>query len=455
MSFVDAARDTMRSPAFKFLIVLALILALTIPLLFVYALVWEREQFAKKAATGISQTWANRQTVSGPYLIVPTETSRQVTTKSGSETRITRGRVAFLPEVLKVTGDIQTEIRSRGIFDVPVYRSQVGISGRFLPPDWQRVAANVDRLLWAEAELVVLISDVRGIKSTASISIGGSDRKFRAGSGLSGGGTAGIHVPVSEATVKAGFPFAFDLALNGSKGLSFVPAGGETDVKIKSNWPHPSFGGQFLPDARDIADTGFSANWKIPRLARGQGQELALNSLSQLRQFQSFGVELFQPVRFYSLAQRALKYALGFIAIAFLAVFVIEIQSRQRVHWIQYLFAGLALIIFYVLLVGTAEHIGFDAGYGLAAFATTTLIGTYFGTVTRSARRGAIVFGVLALIYGLLFLLLRLEDYALLVGSIAAFSLIAIVMFATRNVDWSGKAPGPDAASAHRPSPAE
>ena len=151
----------------------------------------------------------------------------------------------------------------------------------------------------------------------------------------------------------------------------------------------------------------------------------------------AFGIDFIQPVHFYRLAERALKYALGFIGIVFLAVFVIEIQSKRRVHWIQYLFVGLALVIFYLVLIGTAEHIGFEFGYLAAAVATSALIGTYFGIVVKSRLRGACLGVLVTGIYGLLYLLLRIEDYAMLIGSLAAFCLLATVMFATRNVDWS------------------
>ncbi|MEL6216400.1 MAG: cell envelope integrity protein CreD, partial [Pseudomonadota bacterium] len=252
-----------------------------------------------------------------------------------------------------------------------------------------------------------------------------------------GSRVAGIHVPIDSAPAQAGFSYSFTLPLNGSSAFRVVPAGAETSVRLTSDWPHPSFSGAFLPESRTISDAGFEAEWKIPRLARGDGQERRMNTLRPMAAPMAFGAELFQPVRFYSLAQRALKYALGFIAIAFLAVFIMEIQTRRRVHWIQYLFVGLSLVIFYVLLIGTAEHIGFDLGYAGAAGATALLIGTYFGTVVHSMARGVVMFAVLAVIYAMLYLLLRLEDYALLAGSISAFVLMAIVMFATRNVDWS------------------
>ena len=216
-----------------------------------------------------------------------------------------------------------------------------------------------------------------------------------------------------------------------------MPAGGETTNKIKSDWPHPSFQGTFLPENHSITEKGFEATWIIPRLARGQSQSVLTNNFSYFMKNISFGVDFFQPVGFYNLVERSLKYAFGFIAIAFFAVFIMEIQSGIRVHWIQYIFVGLALIIFYLVLLGTSEHIGFETAYLISSLATSILIGTYVASALKSTIRGISMLAIIAGIYGLLYLLLRVEDYAMLIGSIAAFVLLAVVMFTTRNVDWS------------------
>ena len=440
MSVSDSLRRLLNSPAFKFILVIVLILALTIPLLFAYLLVHERQQYARQARADIGRMWSGAQTIHGPYVVVPTTRMREVRTSNGIRQETIREFAVFLPEELKIAADVKSEIRRRGIFDVPVYRSVIRFDGKFVKPVTRMFSQSGIEILWGEAAMVLTLDDVRGIKKTAELLIdgGGERQMFRAGTGVaSGGRIPGIHVPVSVQQAQDGFAFSFELNLNGSSLIKFVPAGGETSVRIKSDWPHPSFSGAFLPDQRSISDDGFSATWSVPRLARGLGQTMKLKQIQHLMRSKAFGVDFFQPVRFYSLAERALKYAIGFIGIIFLAVFVMEMQSRKRVHWIQYLFVGLALIIFYLVLIGTAEHIGFDLGYFAAAAATCTLVGSYFGTVVGSMRRGLALFGILAVIYGLLYLLLRIEDYAMLIGSIAAFVLLAIVMFATRDVDWS------------------
>ena len=439
MSITDSLRRLVNSPGFKFILVMVLILVLTVPLLFVYLMVSERQSYARRAQAEVGQMWSRAQTVRGPFIVVPTTRTEELQTKDGIRKQLRRAYAIFLPEILNVTSDIRSERRRRGIFSVPVYRSTISFTGKFVQPITTAFDQSDTTLNWNEAVLVLTVADVRGIKKTAELKIGtgpdATSHRFRAGTGLNV--ATGIHVPITEGQAKTGFDFTFDLPLNGSRKMHFIPAGGETEVKIKSDWPHPSFTGAYLPDKRTVSETGFSATWTIPRLARGYGQTLHQNTIARLMNTKAFGVQLFQPVRFYSLAERALKYALGFVAIAFLAVFVMEIQSRRRVHWIQYLFVGLALIIFYLVLIGTAEHIGFDMGYLGAATATSALIGTYVGSVMRSLPRGAAVAGVLIIIYGLLYLLLRIEDYAMLIGSLAAFALLATVMFATRDVDWS------------------
>ncbi len=440
MNIVESLHRLVSSPAFKFILVIVLILALAVPLLFVALLVAERESYARQATAEVGHMWGGAQTVRGPVIMVPTTRVREVRTKDGVERQSVREYAAFLPEDLTITSDVATENRQRGIFNVPVYRSAIRFAGRFIKPETRPFEQNETTLHWQQAVMVVTLDDVRGIKRTAEITFDGGAQtaKFRAGTGIGDDDRVqGIHVPVSPEQAQQGFAFTFDLDLNGSSRLKFIPAGGETQVSTKADWPHPSFTGAFLPEQRSVTDSGFSATWKVPRLARGIGQTIKLGRVTHLMGSKAFGVDLFQPVRFYSLASRAMKYAIGFIGIIFLAVFVMEIQSRKRVHWIQYLFVGLALVIFYLVLIGTAEHIGFDLGYLAAAVATSTLVGTYFGAVVKQATRGLTLALILGAIYALLYLLLRVEDYAMLIGSLAAFGLLGLVMFATRNVDWS------------------
>lgn len=441
-SFLDIVQRITHAPAFKFIIIIFLLLCLAIPWGLLYALNYDRKQFARTAQSTVGSMWGTQQTVRGPFLVVPTITNKEV--RQGNKTIIQKQRqfAVFLPETLKAESDVRTEIRKRGIFSIPVYKSTINFSGSFTSPEITRISNAVDEIRWQEAVMAVFINDVTAIKKTAVLKINDADTiQFRAGSGLSYQHPTGIHAPVAVDQAKGNFDFSFQLHLNGSSSLNFVPAGGETTNIIKSDWPHPSFSGTFLPEKRTITDKGFEATWIIPRLARGQTQAFLTNHLQSTLSNTVFGVSFFQPVGFYNLVERSLKYALGFIAIAFFTVFIMEIQSRKRVHWIQYIFVGLALIIFYLVLQGLSEHLGFEISYAASSLATSTLIGTYVSSALKSRRHGLAIFGIMAVIYGLLYLLLRVEDYAMLIGSIAAFILLSIVMYATRNIDWanSGK----------------
>ncbi len=438
-SFLEIMQGLTRTPAFKLCILFFVLLCLTIPWGLLYALNYDRESFASKAQTTVGNMWGAEQSVVGPFLIVPTITNREI--RQGKKTVIEKKRqfAVFLPEKLKVNSDVKTEIRKRGIFSIPVYKSTINFSGSFNPPETTRIQRAVDEIIWEEAVLAVFINDVTAIKKTAILNLNNTQSlQFRAGSGLGNSHPAGIHAPITAEQAKGSFNFSFPLHLNGSSGLKFVPAGGETTNTIKSDWPHPSFTGTFLPEKRTITDKGFEATWIIPRLARGQTQALLADHPGAALANTVFGVNFYQPVGYYNLVERALKYALGFIAIAFFTVFIMEIQSRKRVHWIQYIFVGLALIIFYLVLLGLSEHLGFEISYAASSLASATLIGTYIASTLKSRIHGISIFCVMTLIYALLYLLLRAEDYAMLLGSLAAFTLLTIVMFTTRNIDWSG-----------------
>ncbi len=439
----------MASPAAKFILIGFLLIVLTIPLLFVSLTNSERKSSAYSALSDISGKWGRGQTVRGPYLIVPTIKREEikVNTYEGQEKKVTtkikvtKRLAVFLPEELSIKSNVRTEIRKRGIFSVPVYKSTSAVSGRFNKPDITKIMREVDELVWDDAVMVFMISDVTAIKQNIVLQVNDGAMKipFKSSIGHSANnGTYGFHAPISAALANNQFNFSLTLHLNGSSNLYFTPVATKTTGHIRSDWPHPSFQGAFLPDGSNITDKGFDANWNVPLLATGQSKSFLTNQVSAFMGNRTFGLEFFQTSGYYKLIDKSLKYAMGFIAIAFFAVFILEIQSGVRVHWIQYIFVGLASIIFYLVLLGISEHTGFELAYGISSVATSILIATYVGGAMKSAKRGFGILLVLTFIYGLLYLLLRMEDYAMLIGSISAFTLLAIVMFATKNVDWTG-----------------
>ena len=429
----------MGSPAFKFVLLGLLTLLLMIPMLMVYLVVDERERYSRAAVSEVGRKWGLAQKISGPYLIVPQTRWVEKTDRAGVKTRSREVQyVTLLPETLNVEVDVSAKELKRGIYGVPVYESKFKYSGRFNALETEKLTRGSTELRFEDAAFVMLISDVRGIKETTSVQLGAQSVKFTAGNGFSAKRAAGIHVSLQEHNVKSGFEFSFELPVNGTETLHFEPSGGETKLQMKSNWPHPSFIGNFLPSDRSISSKGFEARWDVPQLARGQSQLHIRPGVEALMRHNLFGVQFYQPVGFYDLVGRALKYAIAFIAAAFLLVFVMEVYAGRPVHWIQYVFVGFALLIFYLVLLGLAEHIGFELSFGLASFATSALIGLYSMSALKSPKKGFVLGFILLLIYGLLYLLLRVEDYALLIGSLTAFFMLAIVMYITRDVDWSG-----------------
>ncbi|WP_209011854.1 cell envelope integrity protein CreD [Roseibium aggregatum] len=261
--------------------------------------------------------------------------------------------------------------------------------------------------------------------------------------------SSGINAPIPPASWRSGFSFDIPLQFNGSTAIYLAPAGQTTKVAITSDWPHPGFTGAFLPETRDITDGGFTAEWVIPYLARGLPKFLETTILPL--QSTMMGVKFVEPVDFYQTISRSLKYAIGFFSLTFMAVFMLEMGSSWQFHWIQYGLVGLALVVFYVMLLALAEHIGYTRAYLAAACAATALNAAYVGSSLKSWMAGAVMLTVLASIYAVLYALMREQDYALLIGSIIAFVALAITMFATQRIDWSGqrqKAADPRSAAA-------
>jgi len=462
-SIVVAIRRFLASPGFKFFLICGLILLLLIPLLLVWALVSERENRAAGVRLDVAREWGASQQVIGPVLIVP-YTIVRVTGQGDKRTeQLLERRAVFLPATLNIGGKAATKVLDRSIYDIAVYTGALDFEGRFNAPDMSEVAPEAKSVRWRDAVLALAINDVSGLKTTASVELdGGSKLPFEPSLGVPGDNMNGIHVRLASAaslfttapdagpdaaSAMKGFTFRFGLTLNGSSELNFAPVAEETVVSLTSDWPDPSFTGAFLPTDRVLKPAMFSARWQVPHLARSipQAWTLGTQNLSRLRPYE-FGVRFIVPVDFYQLVERAAKYATMFLATAFMAVFVLELRSAHTVHPVQYLFVGLAMVFFYVLLLSFAEQIGFLWAYLIAAIATGGLISVYVARVQASPAKGLIMLLIFFLLYGLLYLILQLEDYALLAGAIAGFLMLAAVMFATLRVDWSGAEPREDAA---------
>ncbi|WP_299476504.1 cell envelope integrity protein CreD [uncultured Roseibium sp.] len=439
------------SPAVKFVLIGVLTFLLLIPSVFVWILVEERSDRASEVARDIARSWGGTQQINGPYLVIPfTET---FTTGLGDKlkTETVQRTAVLFPERLTVEGDITVEERKKSIYALPVYKGRMNLGGAFASPPENmfepKHGGTID-VAADKAVLVVGISDVRALKSEIALALDGSRPvPFEPGLGplaMSAGrhvygaiAPSGINTSVTPATWRKGFSFDIPLQLNGSTAIYFAPAGQTTKVALKSDWPHPGFTGAFLPETRSISDSGFEADWTIPYLARGIPKVLETNQVPL--QNKLLGVKFVEPVNFYQTISRSLKYAIGFISLTFLAVFVLEMRSGWRFHWIQYALVGLALIIFYVMLLAFAEHVGYGTAYLIAGAAATLLNAFYIGTSLKSRVAGLVMLVVLGSIFAILFALMREQDYALLIGSVIAFIALAITMFVTQRIDWTGE----------------
>jgi len=430
MSANEAKGWYRNSATLKVLGIAVLALLLLIPASMVMNLVRERENEFNTVAIEIGQKWGFPQTMTGPIITIPYVVQYL---DSDGKMRSTRHNAHFLPETLNISSNVNPELRYRGIYSVIVYSSKIKISGTFPKPDFSSWKIENGDILWNEAYIEFGVSDMRGIKNQAKISLNNIEYEVNPGCSKEIFET-GISSLLLSTSNK--IDFALNLDLNGSNQLYFTPIGKTTNVTCESNWNNPSFDGAFLPDKRDVNEKGFTASWSILHLNRSYPQQWT-DSNYQVSESQ-FGVKLLLPVDHYQKSMRSAKYAIMFIGLTFLAFFFIEILNRKKIHPIQYLLVGAALCIFYTLLLSLSEHIGFLWAYILAAIAIISLISTYTYSILSNMRLVAITSGILVVLYLYLFTILQLQDYALLMGSVGLFVVLAIVMYISRKINWYG-----------------
>jgi inner membrane protein len=431
----------MRTSAMARLAVMAvLLLALMIPLTMTHAVVSERSTRRQTAATEISGIWGGAQTLGGPVLVIPYRCSY---TDNDGRTRQDVQHIYLLPEALAIEGTVSPGERSRGLFPVVVYEARLKVRGRFARPDLSHVRPIPDAILWDEATLSVGVSDPKGIASASTLTWQGRPERFVPGVADVSLFTTGLQAPARglSAESKPPVPFEFEIDLKGTRELRFLPAGDDTAVQLTSTWPHPSFVGAPLPATRRVDASGFSASWRTPYFGRGYppqwtGTGFNREHLKGQAAASAFGVTLVEPVDIYLQSERAVKYAALFIVLTFVIAFLWEVTSGVLVHPIQYLFVGFAMCVFYLLLVSLAEHVSFDPAYAVASACTVGLIAWYWSWVLGGDRHGLIMAVALTVLYGYLYLLLRLEDFALLAGSVGLFLVLGLLMFMTRRVNW-------------------
>lgn len=433
----------MKSFLFKIAMLGVLWLALLLPLGQLRSLVEERNGFAAGVVDEIGSSWGGRQVVAGPFLSVPVRTERL----ENGTLKQTYDRLTFLPKDLVVEGSLDPEIRRRGIFEAAVYRAELKIAGSFEHPEPESVQRlEGAEVLWQDAVLAFAVRDLRGLRSQLELDWNG--RKIALAPLPNAGGTGclelptlGARIPLGAAAGGAVYHFTLSLNVGGSGRLSFLPLGRDTSVSLLSSWDSPSFSGAFLPDQRTIDHQGFRASWAIPFFARSFPQAFAGCPATGSLEDWAFGVDLPLPVDTYQKTDRALKYGGVFVLLTFLTFLLFELFDGRRLHAIQYLLVGFAMSIFYLLLLSLGEHLPFRLAYLIAAVAVTLLISGYARAILGSRKGSAWLLTVLTALYAFLCVLLESEDYALLIGSLALFGVLSLVMYLTRHVDWTGGRP--------------
>jgi inner membrane protein len=415
--------------------------AVTILLLVLIAqvedLVGERVSVRETAATRVAESWGGRQTTAGVLLAIPVESTRVV---YGDTTRVERHMLYVLPDSLDVKARAKPDYRSVGMYSSAVYLADVAVSGRFIARDFTQ-PKDVGELKWAEARLLILNSESRSLRAVDGLRIGAQSPAISADSYA---GMAGVSATLPVDAQAAGvIPFSFRLTLAGSDRLTFLPLARSAHLDLVSGWPHPKFEGAPAPLQPEISGQGFHATWSVLEINRNFGQswfdtsiranEAPMVSLAAT----GVGVTFYEPVDIYQRNYRAVHYAMLIIAITFLTFLLWEQLAGIAIHGVQYLMVGLALALFYLLLLALSEHVDFDVAYAASAGALVALITFYLNGVLKRWILSLGAGAGLATLYSLLYWILRSEDYSLLMGALLLFGVLAVLMIATRKVDWT------------------
>lgn len=422
---------------FKVAIIFIIVLLLLVPTVMVKDLIRERENIQISAISEVSEKWGENQTITGPFISIPYDQYVKQFSKKDSVEKIIKLTkwLHFLPHDLNIKGSVSPEKRYRGIYEIVVYESEINISGIFNPLDISKYDIDIKHIDFDKATFNIGITDLKGIEEQIELNWNNSKIFFNPGTSTKDLVLSGINCPIPITNYDSlTFNFSFDIDLKGSQFLYFVPVGKTTNVNISSNWTNPSFGGEFLPDSREINNEGFQSFWNILHLNRNYPQSWSDNEHAIT--YSAFGVNLLLPVDRYQKSMRVVKYAILFLAFTFLVFFFIEVMNKVFIHPIQYILVGIAIVVFYTLLLAISEHIAFNTSYLISAVLTLTLITAYVLSILKSRKIAMLILGILGILYGFIFTIIQLQDYALLIGSIGIFIILAIVMFYSRKIDW-------------------
>jgi len=428
----------------KVLVICGLAAALAVPLMLIAQKVLEREALQRAVRRDVAASAAEAQRLTGPLVALACREHywEWVVPQGGRREDAVRERrqracppLIVLPERLRVSGTVQTEERRRGIYAARVYRGELELAGEIRIPAPPAGTGPAERR-YSDPALVIAVSDPRGLKGMPTLRWQGEPRAMEPGAGPGGTLGNGMHLPLGPAAAPGDATFALRLELAGSERLEIAPIARDTEVRLASPWPHPSFFGRYLPERREVGAAGFDATWRTTHFATGAPGDWRRALLEGKDHGNVLGIAFVEPVHFYALAYRAAEYGFLFVALTFGMFLVAETVKDLRIHAVQYGLVGLALAVFFLLLIALAEHIGFAAAYAAAAAACIALLAYYARHVFGSRRAAALYTGWNGALYGALYAVLRSEDYALLLGAALVFAALAAAMIVTRRIDW-------------------
>ena len=435
-SFFDRLNNWVKnSVGLKIFTIVFLVIILLIPVSMIESLIRERERYQDRAIREVSEKWGQDQTINAVVLTIPYYSYTTIKDKENGDRIIKNKHLAhFLPTSLNINGQLLPEKRYRGIYEVVLYNCNLNITGSFNKPDFSKLNIEEKNVVWDQAYIELGLSDLRSIQNNISINWNEEKVSFDPGVKTNDVISSGISAKIRANESTNDYSFNLNMVFNGSNSISFTPLGKTTKVNISSSWGDPSFNGDFLPDNREISDSNFTANWEILHLNRNYPQEFTgkSNNISN----SEFGVSLIMPVDQYQKSMRSVKYAVMFISLTFLVFFFSQIINNVKIHPLQYLIVGLAICLFFTLLIALSEHLHFGIAYLIGTLATIGMITAYSFYIFKSALLTKILSGILLILYGFIYIIIQLQDYSLLFGSIGLFIILGTVMFLSRNIDW-------------------
>ena len=419
-----------RSVMLKLSIIFILTFMLLLPQVLIKDLILDRQSLNQGAIQEVSGKWGLDQTLGGPILTVP------VILNDLSDPDVSHmAYYHFLPDQLTIRGELDPETLQRGIYRIVVYQSNQELSGRFTLPA-QLDLPQSQKTLWDQAFITIGLSDLRGVRENVALEWNDTSIEAVPGSRISELLSSAITFPVRLNPETPVYSFRTQINFNGSSSLQFLPVGKITEVAWTSNWKDPKFTGASLPAERNLDTAGFSGSWKILQINRNYPQSWLNDEYKDELQTSASGVELIQSLDDYQKSMRSIKYGLLIIFLTFLVFFLVEVRYRQRIHPFQYTLVGLALVLFYILLISLSEQISFNPAYLISTLVTGAMIYLYSRSVFEQPRHALVLVAIVLAVYGFVFVILQLTDYALLMGSVGLTIILAITMYQTRNIKW-------------------